>query len=462
MLLKSITIHGLRGFGITQTLELGIPNNKPGSGLTVIVGPNNSGKSTIIEAFRAISQNGTPSFTEGRRNKRMGDRVSIKIESLEGNWLELKTIESGGSETTFIENGISENQVKAFVLQSRRAFAPFFGKGLWTRETYIQNNRLPPIRNSQLDHFSYRLFQIQNNQRRFNQILNKILNPIPQWYIDQADNGQYYLKFNFGDSFHNSDGAGEGLLSIFTIVDALYDSQDNDVIVIDEPELSLHPSLQRKLMSLFLEFSSNRQIILSTHSPYFINWLSLVNGGKIARTVKNAEGDIVINQPKVSTINEIKGLLDNLNNPHIFGLDASEIFFLEDRVILVEGQEDVIFYKRILELLDQTLNGSFYGWGIGGAPNMRKILNLLVDLGYKKVVGILDNNMEQLKKELEREYERYKFILLPTEDIRNKKEVKAKPPKEGLIDYAGNKIKDQYKEDILKINREINEYLNSV
>jgi predicted ATPase len=29
------------------------------------------------------------------------------------------------------------------------------------------------------------------------------------------------------------------------IVDALYDSEEDDLVVIDEPELSLHPALQR-------------------------------------------------------------------------------------------------------------------------------------------------------------------------------------------------------------------------
>ena len=54
---------------------------------------------------------------------------------------------------------------------------------------------------------------------------------------------------------------GEGIVSIFAIVDSLYDSKKDDVIVIDEPELSLHPALQKRVFSLISEFSKDRQII---------------------------------------------------------------------------------------------------------------------------------------------------------------------------------------------------------
>jgi predicted ATPase len=67
------------------------------------------------------------------------------------------------------------------------------------------------------------------------------LNPVPSWYIERADNGQYYLKFKSGDSFHTSEGLGEGFISLLFIVDALYDSEPGQTVVIDEPELSLQP-----------------------------------------------------------------------------------------------------------------------------------------------------------------------------------------------------------------------------
>lgn len=70
-MIKKLTIHGLRGFGEERTIHFSIPdNNKIGSGLTIMVGANNSGKTTIFEALRSFnsSEEMPPSFSERKRN----------------------------------------------------------------------------------------------------------------------------------------------------------------------------------------------------------------------------------------------------------------------------------------------------------------------------------------------------------------------------------------------------------
>jgi predicted ATP-dependent endonuclease of OLD family len=453
---KSIKIKGLRGFEIEQELNIAIPNGDPGSGLTIVVGPNNSGKSTIYESFRAISQQTPPSFTEGKRNKKAGDKISIELTQSDGHNIRLKTSNALGSETFFEENGISKDDVKIHTLPSRRTFNPFFGKGTWKKQTYMRNSTLPSIRGQELSGFNHRIFEIQENQEKFNTVLGEILNPIPQWNIDQNDSGQYYIKFNYDGSFHNSDGAGEGLISIFTIIDTLYDSEKNDMIVIDEPELSLHPSLQRKMSNLLIKYSSNRQIIISTHSPFFINWGSLLNGGKLARTVKH-NGTIKINNLRTETVESLRPLFNNLNNPHTFGLNANEIFFLDDNVILTEGQEDVIFLKRIINMLRLEINANFFGWGVGGATNLEKILNLMKDLGFINVATILDNNVSELKNTLSKKFPNYFFECIPTDDVRDKPERKGTKAIVGLIDQGGKNIKEEHILAIRELFNNINE-----
>ena len=466
MAYSKLDILGYRGFGKLQTLNLALPNGKLGSGLTIIVGPNNSGKSTIVEAFKAVSQYQPPSFTEGRRNKKAGDKVEIKIYNHNDNsYVIMKTLPSGGSETEYIAYGNENARKRIMTLPSRRTFTPYFGKGSpYSREHYINNSQLPAVRGNQLQNFENRLFNIQKDKvqfQRFNDVLRKVLNFIPEWHIDQSDNGNYYVKFNFCGLSHNSDGAGEGLLSVFTIVDALYDSEEGDTIVVDEPELSLHPALLRKLSDLIVEFSATRQIIVSTHSPYFIDWQSLLAGGKIARTIKDSDGDIRIFQLQEETIRDISGLLDNFNNPHILGLDAKEVFFLDESIILVEGQEDVVFIKKIVELLKLQLQGTFYGWGAGGASNISKILKIIQDLGFEKCTVILDNNMFDTLLELENDYPRYKILSIPTNDVRDKKEVKPKLAIEGLIDYGGTTINPKHQETIREMIAQINDYFRS-
>jgi len=452
---RKIKIKGLRGFESEQELGIAIPNGEIGSGLTIVVGPNNSGKSTIYESFRAISQNDPPSFTEGKRNKKAGDKIFIELLRNDNQSIILKTSDADGSESIFEEKGVSKDEVKIHTLPSRRTFNPFFSKGSWNKSTYLSQSTLPSIRGQELNNFNHRIFEIQKNQENFNAVLKKILNPLPKWYIDQNDTGQYYIKFNYEDNYHNSDGAGEGLISIFTIVDTLYDSELNDVIVIDEPELSLHPSLQRKLCNVLLEYSTDRQIIISTHSPFFINWNSLLNGGRLARTTKY-NGHLEINNIKAETIDALRPLFKNLNNPHIFGLNANEVFFLDDRVILTEGQEDVIFINRILNILGLTVNGSFFGWGVGGAPNLERILTLMSDLGFKKVATILDKNVSDIKDRLSQKFPDYYFTCIPTDDIRDKPARKESAAVDGLIDQGGEKIKEVHVPDLKKLFKNLN------
>src|SRR6185295_12869952 len=101
-------------------------------------------------------------------------------------------------------------------------------------------------------------FAIEKNREAFDAVLGKVLDPVPDWSIDQMDSGQYFLKIRTGGAVHSSEGLGEGLISLLYIVDALYDSRESDLIAIDEPELSLHPALKRRVSSLLLEYSATR------------------------------------------------------------------------------------------------------------------------------------------------------------------------------------------------------------
>lgn len=60
--------------------------------------------------------------------------------------------------------------------------------------------------------------------------------------------------------------------------DNLYHYCDSSVIMIEEPEISLHPSLQSKLVNFFIDAAArfNIQFIVETHSEYIIRRLQLL------------------------------------------------------------------------------------------------------------------------------------------------------------------------------------------
>ncbi|MBI3585841.1 MAG: AAA family ATPase [Ignavibacteriales bacterium] len=457
MLIQSIEIFGFRGFATRQTLNLAMPNGSPGSGLTVLVGPNNAGKSTIIESFHCLTSERKASFSEGRRNKMAGDRVSITITDSRGSKSKLRTIDSGGSQTKW-ENEASWITSEIFALPSRRYFEPFFGTASpLDRTNYTRNYGAPAVRGAAIHNFGGRLFNVLNHQEQFNKILKKILDPVPDWTIDQTDEGKYCVKVKSNSSYHNSEGMGDGLVSLLFIIDAIYDSNKEGVIVIDEPELSLHPLLQRKLFSLMKEYAKDRQIVLATHSPYFVDFDAIEGGAKLARVHLSGNGSIISELSKSST-SELMKLSGNLNNPHILELHAREVFFLDDRVILVEGQEDVIFYQKILKELGIELTGSFFGWGVGGADNMKIIAAMLKEMGFKKIVGIFDSNKSGLIPSLESEFPAYKFFSIPAEDVRTKQAVSSKSSVEGILDEK-HQIREKYKYGMVTLFGSIKNFL---
>ena len=456
MPVKSLTINGFRGFSQQQTLRLAQPNNEAGSGLTILVGPNNGGKSTIIESFSAIFNRRAASFSEGKRNKTAGDRISFSLELDTGDTYELQTIATGGSETVRSSN--NPPPIICYSLPSRRFFEPYFGRSTSDRDSYTSNQRLGTTgtRSNPIEQFSSRLFKVLENVDGFNEVLAQVMNPVPEWTIEMSDQGQYYVKLNAGGQYHTTDGLGEGVVSLLFIVDALYDSKPGQLIVIDEPELSLHPAYQRRLSRLFAQYAKDRQIVYATHSPYFVDFGYVLNGATVAR-VNKPDNHCVISQIRDDTPQQLGGFLTDDYNPHVLGIDARETFFQEDGVIIVEGQEDVIFYPGILDqlvekgLLSRTLVSAmrerFFGWGAGGADKVERLLTLLRDLGYRQVAVILDKNRCDLIPGLKERFPEYFIEAIPTDDVRTKPERRPQSATSGLLDER-NVLKQEFQERV--------------
>ena len=467
IMIKSVTIHGLRGFGEKRTINFAIPNGEHGSGLTILVGSNNTGKTTILEAIRSFNstKDNSPSFSERKRNTKCENgRVHFELKTDTGETYTIDTIKSGGSETVMRKDGVQDDTCwegpKTFVLQSRRFVEYEFNQLYMERDEYVRNQQINTHnRSSAISEFNARLFKMQHNKEQFDKLLQEVLGYDLEWTIEQNDNGMYYLKLTVNGCTHSSEGLGDGIWSVFTICDALYDSEPKCTICIDEPELSLHPAYQKRIMKLFNRYSEDRQIIINTHSPYFVDISSIVNGANLCRTVKNNNGDIDVFSLSEDSRENLKGFLKNINQPHTLGTEAKEIFFLEDKIIITEGQEDVIMYNKAAEAIQFSLNGTFFGWGSGGASNITKIATILKDLGYQKVVAIFDGDKPEDKDNFDKEFPGYNSQIISALDIRDKPEVN-KEEKKGMMTQGGC-LKGEYKEEMENLFKNINSYFNN-
>lgn len=88
-------------------------------------------------------------------------------------------------------------------------------------------------------------------------------------------------------------GSGiEIILSILLLKNIAEASNGKIIYLIDEPELHLHPKAQEKLLELLLEEAKDKQIFISTHSPYMFK--GAVGGGAKLSVFKRASEDIDI------------------------------------------------------------------------------------------------------------------------------------------------------------------------
>lgn len=153
------------------------------------------------------------------------------------------------------------------------------------------------------------------------------------------------------------------------------------MVAIDEPELSLYPAVQRNLARLISEYAAKNQIVIATHSPYFVDVEALGYGGRFVRVYRDNQGTRFAQLSEETAVRLYKASLD-MNNPHMMGLNAREVFFLDDEIVIVEGQDDVMFYGRALDPIRENLEGTLFGWGAGGAEKIELIAKVLDELHY--------------------------------------------------------------------------------
>lgn len=82
---------------------------------------------------------------------------------------------------------------------------------------------------------------------------------------------------------------GSGYEMIFSLLYSFYLAKQSGkqlIIIIDEPELHLHPALQEKFVDFLLEFSKDAQIFISSHSPLLVKQLAYNDKAK-TRLLKN-------------------------------------------------------------------------------------------------------------------------------------------------------------------------------
>ena len=151
----------------------------------------------------------------------------------------------------------------------------------------------------------------------------------------------------------NGSGIKEALRLLLDI-----EFQAPDLLLVEEPEIHLHPALETNMMHYLKEVSQNRQVFITTHSTNFLDTVSMKNIYLVSKTAESTIAQL-LNQGEVEE-----------QIPIALGIRLSSLF-IYDRLIFVESQTDEDIIRAWASTLDVNLSQLNVGFiHMGGARNL--------------------------------------------------------------------------------------------
>lgn len=287
----------------------------------IFIGPNNAGKTNIIDAIDifTISDETHTYFSDKMADIEIKLALGIEAEQLnlkEG--YELKLIKKG-RDTKFLA------QNKEIDLIAARKFL---------QKHLIRLCATKPIAMDKLTKDYEEL--LTEHPKAFNFFRQSIKDYFPEIDLTPVFMEKVVLE-EFGKQ-RPFQRLGEGFQQVFIMLLYLF-HPGYQILLIEEPEIHLHPAMQKKLLTVFESKNFYNQIFFTTHSPLFIHPGNL---HRIFRVIREKEGTKVYS-PRIAGIRiNYHRLVQELN------ADNCEIF-LADKVLLVEGVSDRILMRGLID-----------------------------------------------------------------------------------------------------------------
>lgn len=364
--------------------------------INVLVGPNNAGKSTVLDAFRIFMA------AHGHASRRLQQVIQTNKGQVVGYEIpaslipvSLTNIHSDyqtNQETSLtftLENG---NEIRLEFFDNSRCVMTIDAKQRTTTTAQFKKNfpaniysipTLGPLEEEEellTDQYVAQSVGTRRAHRMFRNIWYRWAKEFPvfQKLVEDTWEGMTISKPELDMTFPPklsmfcTEGrvdrelcwAGFGFQVWLQILTHITNSAHADVLVVDEPEIYLHPDLQHKLFQILK--ATNKQIILATHSAEIIN---------------EAEHDdvVVINKLRKggTRVTDIEGLQDALfsigsaQNVHLTRLSRGK------KILFLEGHDFRILRRFASQLGfdDLANNVDITVVPIGGFSQRQKIQN---------------------------------------------------------------------------------------
>ncbi|MCK1995342.1 ATP-dependent endonuclease [Peribacillus muralis] len=184
------------------------------------------------------------------------------------------------------------------------------------------------------------------------------------------ENTTFSLIYNDIETTTQHQGSGAQRLLILSLLELMSQELDETaeevenvwqrsyLFLVEEPEIYLHPHLQRKMRDSLLKISESElsQVICTSHSEHFIDLADRHQGIVIAKR-SNSTGNTSFSQVE-ENLYKGENALDKRNAMRMllnFNSTTLESFFAR-RVILVEGDCEIASFKAIKDVLTSKLS----------------------------------------------------------------------------------------------------------
>lgn len=377
MKIKNLHINEFKGL---RDISINFEKNDEPLDLVVLAGSNGSGKTRVLESILQYFQDHIQYNYRGNSNK-----IEIYFEEKEkicrnnvGDEMELY---EGLKSFSYheIDNPRNEKHIKIkkeLNILPKIIYVPTeinFQKMNTASTTLVQEYNFINIVNTNLikdipSYIATKMISamLKNKNEKVGDVQKKVFNEINEIFEnlsidvkveDISQDGRNITLFtnSSGDEFDiNELSSGEKQLFLRTLAIKML-NPENSIILIDEPELSLHPKWQQRIVDVYRKIGKNNQIIIATHSPHILGSVKKEN---IMLLDKDDEGKIVVRtgdelydsygQPTDRVLKDIMGL-ETTRNPKVFKLleEAGELVDKNE----YESEEFKTKYKKLREIL---------------------------------------------------------------------------------------------------------------
>ena len=390
MKIEKVHIKSVKGI---KDLELSFKKDDKILDLIVLAGVNGSGKTTILEAIKDFFNNKNINFGDIEKSnvnlkiffedfekKQIEEAEKSSIDNYEHKLQDffsaLQSYEynrkNNGEYYSYLIAKFFENPPKIIYVPAENKFEEIQTYSTTLSKEYefintINSNVIGDIPSYIATRRNY-LATIEEDLT-MKEVTNKVVNEINSIFnileldaklkgFSKDEKTLPIFENSAGEEFDINDlSSGEKQLFLRTLSIKMLEP-NNSIILIDEPELSLHPKWQQRIIEVYKKIGENNQIIVATHSPHILGSVSNENifilyrneNGKI-ETKTGDELDSSYGQPVERVLKDIMGL-ESVRTPKI-DRDIQELRKLvdKDKYNTDDFKEK---YNNLLEILGST------------------------------------------------------------------------------------------------------------